>query len=106
MKKLFLFLIIPIKLYVAAQEINPPKNFIETPIPKSESKEWYSLNSAGYYQIVKINKGKLVTEKTTDTYDPELKIKEGKLIGVDHGEWGGELYFQAKSDAKNRNHVW
>lgn len=100
MKKLFLFLIIPIQLYVVAQKINPPENFIETPIPKTESKEWYSLNSADYYQIVKINKGKLVTEKTTDTRDPELKIKEGKIIGIDNGEWGGELYFQSKDGGK------
>lgn len=70
MKKLFLFLILPIQLHVVAQEINLPDNFIETSIPKSESKEWYSLNGAGYYQIVEISKGKLITKKSTNTYNP------------------------------------
>lgn len=101
MKKLFLFLVISVQFFVLAQEIKLPDNFIETSIPKIESKEWYSLNNAGYYQIVKINKGKLLTQKDSDiSDDPELKIAEGKLVGVDNGEWGGELYFQPKNSIK------
>ncbi|KQT24227.1 hypothetical protein ASG22_09430 [Chryseobacterium sp. Leaf405] len=100
MKNIFLLLIFTTQFYVLGQEIKMPDNFIEKPIPTLESEEWYSLNHAGYYYYVKMHKGKLIAEKSTEEYNAELKIPEGKLIAENNGEWGGKLYFQPKNSLK------
>jgi len=74
-----------------------PPNFKEYTIPENYSKDWYELNHSPNDYSVKIVDGKLVVDKIKPTSGSELKFKGGKLIGKNHGEWGGELIFESKN---------
>ncbi|WP_160138055.1 hypothetical protein [Chryseobacterium sp. c4a] len=98
-KKMIILFVLCFCFYCAGQEIKIPDNFMESAIPKVESKEWYGLiNSKDSYAVKKEN-NKLVVEKNSFYKgNSELEIEDGKLIGENKGEWGGELYFQPKKD--------
>ncbi len=70
-----------------------PKEFIETIPPKVGSDEWYPLNHSQNKFEVKIIDEKLEVEKVNKTNKCELNISNGKLIGINNGEWGGKLTF-------------
>ena len=77
-----------------------PKEFIETVPPKAGSDEWYSLNYSRNEFGVKIVDGKLEIKKVDEINKCELNISNGKLEGVNRGEWGGNLTFVPKDTTK------
>jgi len=81
--------------------IQIPSNFSEQEIPENYSKKWYELNRSSDNYSVKNFQGKLIVEKIKPKSGSELKIKNGKLIGKNHGEWGGELIFQQNDTEYN-----
>lgn len=78
-----------------------PKHFIETIPPKFESEEWYKLNNSHNEFGVKFRNGKLEIEKTKEKNKCSLKIKDGTLVGMDGGEFGGQLIFVPDDKTKN-----
>jgi hypothetical protein len=70
-------------------------DFEECSIPKRDSPDWYKLNHATdkeFYVIV--DSGKLVISKSYGNESVEYSLSNGKLIGIDMGEFGGGLYFK------------
>ena len=78
-----------------------PKEFIETVPPKVGSSEWYPLNHSRNEFAVKIIDGKLEIEKVDEVNKCKLNIQNGKLIGVNRGEWGGTLTFVPTDTTKS-----
>lgn len=74
--------------------VNIPKEFGETIPPKAGSDEWYPLNYSHNEFSVKIFEGKLDINKVREVNKSELKITGETLIGINKGEWGGQLRFQ------------
>jgi hypothetical protein len=73
-----------------------PGDFHEAALPKPGSKEWSSLNySNNEFEVNLVDKElkiKKVKEEAKMT-KCELKILGGTLIGINRGEWGGQLTF-------------
>jgi len=77
-----------------------PKEFIETVPPKAGSDEWYPLNYSHNEFGVKIIDGKLDIKKVSELNKCDLKITGGTLIGINRGEWGGQLTFKPEDKTK------
>jgi hypothetical protein len=77
-----------------------PKEFVETNPPKVWSDEWYPLNHSQNEFGVSIINGKLDIKKVKEINKCELKITGGTLIGINRGEWGGQLTFQPEDTTK------
>lgn len=77
------------------------KDFVETIPPKVESEEWYPLNHSSNEFGVNIINGKLEIEKTKVSQKCTLKIKDGTLVGIDGGEFGGQLFFEPDDKTKS-----
>lgn len=71
-------------------------NFEETLPPKAGSDELLVLNRSNAFGVQLIN-GKLAVTKVKEVYSAELKIPKGTLVGLDHGEWRGQLIFKPVS---------
>src|ERR1700712_1121164 len=71
-----------------------PTEFIETGVPKVGTDEWFSLNHSKNEFGVKVINGKLDIKKVKEIDKSELKILGGTLIGVNRGEFGGQLIFK------------
>lgn len=70
-----------------------PKEFSETSLPDLGSESWRTLNYSNNEFEVKNLKGKLKVDKVDDVHTSELMLSKGKLLGEDHGEFGGKLTF-------------
>lgn len=82
-------------------EIKIPPDFVET-IPTNDfSEKWRILNSSENEFVVKIINGKLEVEQFHGVADCELKIPGGTLIGINRGEFGGELDFKPDNNSKD-----
>lgn len=77
-----------------------PKEFVESMQPKVESEEWYPLNHSKNEFSVKLVKDRLKIEKFKAVDKCELKIQGGTLIGINKGEFGGQLIFQPNDSTK------
>ena len=77
-----------------------PKEFVETIPPKAGSDEWYPLNYSDNEFGVKIIDGKLDIKKVREVNKCDLKIAGGTLIGINNGEWGGQLTFKPDDTTK------
>jgi len=77
-----------------------PKEFIETVPPKAGSNEWYPLNRSQNEFGVKIVEGKLEIKKVDEINECKLKLSNGTLIGINRGEWGGQLTFKPSDTTK------
>ena len=71
-----------------------PSEFIETTPPKNDSDEHHTLNHSRKEFSVKNINGVLEIQKAIYERNCEFKLSNGKLIGENHGEWGGKLTFQ------------
>jgi hypothetical protein len=74
-------------------QVKIPSEFIETNPPTPSSREWSQLNFSQNEFAVNNVKGHLEVKKTHEIDSCSLDIPKGKLKGIDHGEWGGELVF-------------
>ncbi len=80
--------------------VTVPKEFIETVPPKTGSDEWIQLNHSQNEFGVSISNGKLDIRKVREVHKCLLKITGGTLIGIDNGEWGGQLTFKPEDTTK------
>lgn len=103
LKRIFPTLIFPAVSAIASYGqtiVTIPKAFIETSPPKVRSDEWRSLNNSSNEFSVKIIDGKLDIKKVKEEKKCTLKIKGGTLIGINRGEWGGQLTFESDDTTK------
>ena len=77
-----------------------PKEFVETVPSKVGNNEWIPLNHSQNEFGVSIAKGKLVIKKVREVNKCDLKIIGGTLIGINNGEWGGQLTFKPEDSTK------
>ncbi|HAO07548.1 MAG TPA: hypothetical protein DCQ50_11250 [Chryseobacterium sp.] len=80
--------------------ITIPKEFVETVPPKVWSDEWYPLNNSHNEFGVKFVDNKLNIEKVREIDKCELKIRGGTLVGINRGEFGGQLTFKPTDTTK------
>jgi len=80
--------------------VTVPKGFVETVPPKAATKEWFALNSSQNEFAVSIVDGKLDVKKAGRERKSELKIAGGTLVGINKGEWGGQLTFHPEDTTK------
>ena len=66
-----------------------PKDFIETNSQEIKHSQAFAQNKFG----VKIRNGKLEVKEVQDSNKCEFLVSNGKLLGTDRGEWGGQLSF-------------
>lgn len=74
--------------------------FAETNPPKVWSKEWQPLNNSKNTFGVEIKNGKLEIKRVNPTYDSEFDLPNGKLIGINGGEFGGKLSYVPSDKSK------
>jgi hypothetical protein len=82
-----------------------PNEFIETVPPKPGSDDWYLLNHSKNEFAVEFISGKLEIKKVDPVDECELKISNGKLVGINKGEWGGTLSFIPSDSTKNKTEI-
>ncbi len=76
-------------------QITIPSYFVETPLPKYNTKEMHNLNYSRDEFEVKIENNDLKVSKTKEINERELKINDGKLIARNFGEFGGKLVYKS-----------
>lgn len=97
---ILLFLSLFILKSFGQNSIEVPKEFKKITRPKAGSAEWYTLNSSrNEFQVSNTNE-KLEISKYNTSETCEIKTSDGKLIGIDVGEWGGKLFFVPTESAK------
>jgi hypothetical protein len=104
LKRIFITLAFPTLFAISScghTTVTIPKEFVETVPPKAGSDEWYPLNYSDNEFGVKIIDGKLDIKKVNEVNKCELKIPGGTLIGINRGEWGGQLSFKPEDTTKN-----
>jgi hypothetical protein len=77
-----------------------PIEFVETVPPKVWSDEWYPLNNSHNEFGVRVVDDKLNIEKIREIDKCELKITGGTLVGINRGEFGGQLTFKPTDTTK------
>jgi hypothetical protein len=100
---LLLLIILPVLSLITQAQVTTsiPSAFIETIPPKVLSKEWSLLNQSRNEFAVKISNNKLEIKKISKTTRIcELKITDGLLIGINRGEYGGQLTFRPTDTTK------
>ena len=75
------------------KNLSIPSEFIETIPPKLGSEDWSHLNNSQNEFKVENLEGQLKIDKVTEGDETELDISNGKLIGINRGEFGGILKF-------------
>ena len=103
LKRIFIALTFPTLFAITScgqTTVNIPKDFVETVPPKAGSDEWYPLNYSNNEFRVKIIDGKLDIKKVKEANKCDLIITGGTLIGINRGEWGGQLTFKPEDSTK------
>ena len=94
-------LLVHFSLAVCGQDnITISKDFIETTPPKVWSDEWYPLNHSQNEFGVSVTNVRLHIKKVKEVSKCELTITGGTLIGINRGEWGGQLTFRPDDSTK------
>lgn len=69
-------------------------------MPRAGSNEWYKLiNPYDEFKVLNTD-GRLEVSKYNTSKSCEIKTQDGKIIGIDVGEWGGILFFVPTESAK------
>src|SRR4051812_29134974 len=97
MRRIFIFVICCMCAFTTYAQQYKLYDFLETKLPRYLSKEWLVLNNAPISFKVSVVDNKLTINKDERHGQAELAIGDGKLIGLNHGEWGGALMFKRKS---------
>lgn len=100
--QIILFVLIFCALSCSGQNVIFP-NFVKTKLPKLNSSEKRELNYSGYDFDVKILNNKLKVTKAQSNNKSVLKISNGTIVAINHGEWGGKLTFIP--DDKNQSEI-
>lgn len=103
MKQSLLYFILLSNFIVCGQiQVDYPKEFIEIDIPEINTDEWRELNHSSNEFEVEIFDSKLNVEKFDSQRKTELKVENGKLVGINKGEWGGKLSFIPENEDQPR----
>lgn len=87
------------------KDIKIPAKFVETIPPKVSTDKWFSLNHSKNEFLVENVNGKLHVKKIKRLYKCELKVSNGSLIGIDNGEWGGQLIFTSANKTNDTTEI-
>lgn len=101
MKLLFIF-IISFKFSLCFSQTYSLNDFEACAIPKSGDKDWFIFNKATDKEFIfSLTLGKLEISK--NKYNPYIQynLPNGKLIGVNMGEFGGGLYYKPADSTKD-----
>ena len=72
----------------------PLNRFKDTVPPNEWSDRWYKLNNSPRAFMVSLPGGQLsVSNDTLRSNTTTFALKDGELLGVDYGEWGGGIYY-------------
>lgn len=78
-------------------------DFEESRIPKPNSPEWLALANATDKEFTFcLDSGLLKISKAVNTSYVKYNLKNGKLIGIDMGEFGGGLYYKPDDTLQNK----
>lgn len=77
-----------------------PDGFVEVNLTRYEKGGAYTNGFTNDEYVVENNNGNLVVSETIIRNKTELNLPSGKLIGIDEGEWGGQLNFVSTDSAK------
>ncbi len=99
---IFTLLIVCLFASCIRNKMSVPNEFIETDPPKFGTDEWYSLNNSGKEFKVSIINENLKIDTTEEINITKHKIPQGILIGINRGEWGGELLFKPTEQSKEQ----
>ena len=75
--------------------------FLEIVPPKVGDEDWYRLNESSLDYAVSIKNDSLVIRETEYKDTCTLIVSGGTYFGVDHGEWGGKLFFLSSNNPPN-----
>jgi hypothetical protein len=101
-KVIILMLLISINLSFAQDRKIFPNVINLSDIDSTEinSSIWFELNySSEQYKV--ISDGSIIIEKETFKSEINYEIDEGIFKGIDHGEWGGGLYYYSKGSSQS-----
>lgn len=106
----FLKLLLLFILFLTAQSCQPQKlsanNFTETGIPKLRSEELNDLNHRPEEFSVRLENGELKIESAgREPETIEYNLPNGKLLGIDYGEFGGGLYYKPNDTTLRKIYV-
>lgn len=76
----------------------PLSDFVKSEIPIEGTEEWSKLNWSSFEFAVDQHNGQLQISDYDEPSEVEFTLPNGRLIGTDHGEWGGKIIFQPKDD--------
>lgn len=82
--------------------VNIPKEFVEAIPPKAQSYEWSELRESGIDFGIEILNGILSISKVEEVIQCELTVSNGRIVGLNNGEWGGYLTFEPFDKTKNK----
>lgn len=85
----------------AQKNITIPVGFVKTIPPKVWSDSWYKLNNSKNNCKVEIINSKLIIEKSKEIHECKLEIETGTFLGINNGEFGGQLTFIPKDKSKS-----
>ncbi|MFD1255588.1 hypothetical protein ACFQ3S_02165 [Mucilaginibacter terrae] len=89
----------------AAAQTYALADFVKTPLPEVKTKEWYDLNRSGKAYTVEVENGKLHIGKYIYSSVKEFTLPQGKLLGINRGEWGGGLYYKPNDTTRKQYYV-
>ncbi|RYE20471.1 MAG: hypothetical protein EOP45_10975, partial [Sphingobacteriaceae bacterium] len=102
---ILLYIINPIVVPCKAQELNL-SNFKKTMLPVKESRELYRLgNTTNQEFVVSLNNGKLHISRLVYSTTITCVLPEGKLIGINRGEFGGILFYKPNDTTRKQIYV-
>lgn len=102
--KTSLFIILCYSLFVSCgvAKVEIPDGYVESPFRSNYSKGITTFYQSTDEYDLKIVNRKLKIQKKDFSFTCELQLLNGKLIGVDRGEWGGSLTFLPADTLKSR----
>jgi len=77
-----------------AAQTYPLNRFKDTIPPNEWSDMWYKLNNSRAFAVSFSNGQLSVSDDPRRSNTTTFALKDGELLGVDNGEWGGGLYFK------------
>jgi hypothetical protein len=101
MKLLFIFILL-FNLSLCYSQPYSLNDFEECAMPQINDKEWFVFNHATEREFIfSLDSGKLEISKSKYNPSIEYSITNGKLIGVNMGEFGGGLYYKPIDSTKD-----
>jgi hypothetical protein len=92
------FFLIASNLFSQIKQVSPQITGLnEFDLPIISSREWFQLNYSSRNKYYIDNNGNVIIKQEEGTYQYTLEYDNGRFVGTNHGEWGGELVFQSNN---------